>query len=454
MKKIIPVCILALLMSGCSVYKNYSRPEIDTDGLYGEEYETSDTTNFGNVGWREVFTDPCLQEHIQSGLENNTDLNIARLRITESEASLRAARLSYLPSLALSPQGTISSFDGEKASKTYQLPVTASWEVDIFGKLTNAKKQEIASLEQSEAYRQAVQCELVANISNAYYTLLMLDSQLDISLLTLKNWEDNIRTTIALKAAGQSTQAAVAQAEGNKSSVEASIADLRRQIREVENTICSLLGQTPQTVNRGKLEEQTLSENLSTGVPLQMLTNRPDVYQAEASLKKAFYATNEARSNFYPSITLSGSLGWTNSGGASITNPGALLWQVLGSLTQPIFNRGTNKAKLEIAKAQQEEAKLTFLQTLLDAGIEVNNALTTYQTTQEKVSIYENQVEQLKSALNSTKLLMQYGTSNYLEVLTAQQSLLQAELNQVGNRFDEIQSVINLYSALGGGRYE
>lgn len=452
MKKIIVMIPLVLTLGSCGIYKNYARPDVETDGLYGEEYAASDTANFGNLSWQEVFTDPYLQELIRTGLDNNTDLRIARLRITEAQAALRSARLSYLPSFALSPQGNLSSFDGEKVSKTYELPVSASWEVDIFGKLTNAKKQELAALEKSEAYRQAVQSQLIANIANAYYTLLMLDGQLEISLRTLLNWEDNIRATRALMDAGQANKAAVSQAEAEKLGVEASIRDLELQVREVENSICSLIAENPRAITRGRLDRQSLPDELAVGIPLQMLSNRPDVMQAEASLKQAFYYTNEARSYFYPSLTLGGNIGWTNSGGGIVSNPGALLWQAVGSLTQPIFNQGKNKARLEIAEAQQEQAQLAFQQTLLNAGIEVNNTLTAYQNACEKVGLYEKQVERLESAVNSTKLLMRYGTTNYLEVLTAQQSLLQAQLNQAANRFDEIQCIINIYSALGGGR--
>lgn len=445
---------LACLMTSCGIYKTYTRPTVETDGLYGKVY-AADTVSFGNLIWSEVFTDPHLQELIQTGLDNNTDLRIAYLKITEAQASLRSAKLSYLPSFDLTPSGSVSSFDGAKASKSYDLPLTASWELDIFGKLTNAKKQELAALEQSEAYRQAVQSQLVANIANAYYTLLMLDCQLEISKQTLKNWEENIRVTRALKDAGQTNQAAVAQAEANKLGVEASVNDLQLQIREVENTLCSLLATTPQKIERGKLEGQSLPNELSIGIPLQLLSNRPDVMQAEASLKQAFYYTNEARSYFYPSITLSGSIGWTNSGGGIISNPGALLWEAIGSLTQPLFNKGKNRARLHITKAQQEQAQLTFQQTLLDAGIEVNNTLAAWQNARRKVNIYESQVEQLEQAVTSTRLLMTHSnTTGYLEVLTAQQSLLSAQLNQIANRFEEIQSIINLYTALGGGRNE
>ncbi|MDR2008972.1 MAG: TolC family protein [Bacteroidales bacterium] len=443
---------LLILVSGCGIYTKYSRPEeIRTDNIFGENVETTDTTTIGNLQWTEVYSDSYLQELIQKGLENNTDLQIARLRINQAQASLKSAKLAYTPSVSVNPSGTISSFDGQSSSKTYELPVSASWEIDIFGKLTNQKRQSEATLEESEAYKQAVQSQLIANIANYYYTLLMLDEQLRVSQQTAENWKGNVKTLHALKKAGETNEAAVSQAEANKCSVDASVLNLKLQITEIQNSLCALLGDVPQTIERGSFKNQTFPQELSVGIPVQLLSNRPDVKYAEASLKKAFYYTNEARSYFYPSLNLSGMLGWTNSGGGIVTNPGALIWQAVGSLTQPIFNQGTNKARFEIAKSQQEEAKLTFQQTILDAGAEVNTNLAKYQTAKEKVALYEKQIQLLESAVKSTQLLMQHGTINYLEVLTAQQTLLDAELSQISNRFDEIQSVINLYSALGGG---
>ncbi|MDR2085004.1 MAG: TolC family protein [Bacteroidales bacterium] len=441
-----------ILFSGCGIYTKYSRPEMRTDNVFGENIETVDTTTIGDLQWTEMYSDAYLQKLIQKGLDNNTDLQIARLRISQSQASLKSAKLAYTPSVSFNPSGTVSSFDGQSASKTYELPVSASWEVDIFGKLTNQKRQSQASLEESETYQQAVQSQLIANIANYYYTLLMLDEQLRVTQQTAVSWEDNVRTLRALKKAGETNEAAVSQAEANKCSVDATVYDLKLQITEIQNSLCALLGEIPQTIERGNLNNQTFPQELSVGIPVQLLSNRPDVRNAEASLKRAFYTTNEARSYFYPSLNLSGILGWTNSSGGVVTNPGALIWQVVGSIAQPIFNQGKNKARLEIAKSQQEEAKLTFQQTILDAGAEVNTNLAKYQTAKQKVALYETQIYLLESAVKSTKLLMEYGTINYLEVLTAQQTLLDAELLQISNRFDEIQSIINLYSALGGGR--
>lgn len=453
-KLIILYCISAWVgLGACSVYKSYERPDMPVvDSLYRQAAATSaDTTSIASLSWRELFTDPKLQALIETGLQNNTDLNIARLKVTEAEATLMTSRLAYLPSISFEPSGTLRSVDGNAMTKSYDIAASASWEVDIFGKLTNAKRGAKAALEQSEAYRQAVQTQLIATIANSYYSLLMLDAQLDISERTAANWGENVRAMKALKAAGDATELAVAQSEASKLSVDASIASLRQQIDQMENTLTALLGIAPQKIDRTTIGEQRFPTELAAGVPLQLLQRRPDVRQSEAALAQAFYATNAARAAFYPSITLSGSAGWTNAAGAAITNPGQWLFTAVGSLVQPLFNRGKNIANLRIAKAQQEEALLSFRQSLLDAGSDVNNALIQWQTARQRQQIDQQQILSLESTVRSSELLMQYSSQNYLEVLTARQTLLQAELTAVSDRFDEIQGVINLYHALGGG---
>lgn len=453
-KLIILYCISAWVgLGACSVYKSYERPDMPVvDSLYRQAAATSaDTTSIASLSWRELFTDPKLQALIETGLQNNTDLNIARLKVTEAEATLMTSRLAYLPSISFEPSGTLRSVDGNAMTKSYDIAASASWEVDIFGKLTNAKRGAKAALEQSEAYRQAVQTQLIATIANSYYSLLMLDAQLDISERTAANWGENVRAMKALKAAGDATELAVAQSEASKLSVDASIASLRQQIDQMENTLTALLGIAPQKIDRTTIGEQRFPTELAAGVPLQLLQRRPDVRQSEAALAQAFYATNAARAAFYPSITLSGSAGWTNAAGAVITNPGQWLFTAVGSLVQPLFNRGRNIANLRIAKAQQEEALLSFRQSLLDAGTDVNNALIQWQTARQRQQIDQQQILSLESTVRSSELLMQYSSQNYLEVLTARQTLLQAELTAVSDRFDEIQGVINLYHALGGG---
>lgn len=452
MKKIIVLTTATALLSSCGIYTKYQPAETTPDNLYGEEVAVDDTTNFGNVNWRELFTDPQLQALIEQGLQNNTDLRSAQLQIEEAEAALMSAKLAFLPSFALSPQGTISSFDGGKATKTYTLPVTASWELDIFGRLRNAKQQAKALYAQSKDYQQAVRTQLIAGIANVYYTLLMLDEQLAISQQTEEAWKETVASTRALMDAGLANEAATSQMEAAYYSVQTSILDLKEQINQVENSLALLLAETPRRYERGKLADQRLPEDVAVGVPMQMLSNRPDVRAAERSLEQAFYATNQARAAFYPSIVLSGSAGWTNSAGSMIVNPGKFLASAVGSLTQPLFNKGQIMAQYRIAKAQQEEASLSFQQALLNAGSEVNDALVACQTSKAKTLLFEKQIQSLEKALESTSLLMEHGTTTYLEVLTARQSLLSAQLSQTANRFTEIQSMINLYQALGGGR--
>ena len=445
--KLITLSVSCLLLSSCGIYTTYERPsDINTDGLYGqdlnEEAVAVDTASIASLSWRELFTDSHLQTLIEHALQSNTDLLSAQQRIKEAEATLSSAKLAYLPSFMLTPQGGVSSFDKSKGSWTYTGIASASWEIDIFGKLTNAKRRSKALYLQSLEYEQAVSTSLIANVANLYYTLLMLDEQYRISEETAVNWRESVRAMRAMMAAGMTNEASVSQSEANCRQVEASLLDLKQQIKEVENSLSILLGEVPGGIERGHLAGQDFPEDLTVGVPLQLLSRRPDVKSAELSLASAFY----------PSITLSGTAGWTNSAGNMIINPGKLLLSAVGALTQPLFNKGLNIAQLKIAKAQQEEAKLAFQQALLNAGSEVNNALTQVQTARGKTELRTGQITSLENAVRSTQLLMQHGTSTYLEVLTAQQSLLSAQLTQVADRFDEIQGIINLYQALGGGR--
>ncbi len=454
MKPIIILCSTAALAAGCSIYKPYSRPnmKIETDSLYGQGVMAEDTVSIATLPWQELFTDPMLQALVREGLENNSDLGIARLRVKEAEATMLSSRLAYLPSVSLAPQGGLSSYDGAKASKTYTSAASAEWEIDLFGKLANAKREARAALEGSRAYRQAVQTQLIAAIANSYYNLLMLDCQLDISHRTANSWTEVLRTYEAKMQVGEATEAAVAQAKASKLSVDASILTLQEQIRTQENSLSALLGSVPRRIKRTSLDEQQFPDTIAAGVPLQLLERRPDVRQAEQALAQAFYATNAARSAFYPSITLSGSAGWTNNAGAIISNPGNWLLNALGSLTQPLFNRGKNITNLQIAKAKQEEALLSFRQSLLKAGNEVNGALMQWQTANLRLNIIKEQISTLQSAVNDTRKLMEYSNSStYLEVLAAQQALLQAELTEANDRFDKVQGIINLYHALGGG---
>lgn len=452
-KSIIIFLPAMMLFSSCGIYTNYHRSEsLPVDSIYRDVPKViQDTSSLADLSWRELFTDPLLVKWIEVGLEKNSDIQTARLLTKEAQASLLSSRMAFLPSVSLSAQGSLDSFDGAKPSKTYSLGGTAEWEIDAFGGLRNAKKGRRAALESSRAYEQAVQTELVATIAETYYSLLALDRKLSITRETAQKWGENVRVMNALKRAGEKDDAAVAQAEANRLDAEASVLSLEKQVHELENTFSTLIGIIPSEIERGQLLELSFPEKLSVGVPVQLLSRRPDVRKAEWQLAEAFYATNETRSAFYPQLTLSGSAGWTNSSGVSIVNPGKWLLSAVGSLVQPLFNRGRNIANLKIAKAQQEEAMIAFRQKLLDAGAEVNNALTQWQTAQESLELDNRKVKALKTAVRSTQLMMEHGNTNYLEVLTAQQTLLQAQLTEISDKYDEIEGVISLYHALGGG---
>ena len=456
MKKTIFILSVVPLLSSCGIYTNYHQQETLPDNLFGEEVSIDTTkVSLGDLSWKNLFADEQLQTLIEKGLQNNTDLQSARLRVKQAEATMLSAKLALLPSFALAPQGTISSFDKHEAVETYSLPLTASWQFSLFGgDVRNAKKQAQALLEQSRDYEQAVQTQLIAGIANIYYTLQMLDAQLSISEETERSWGESVKSTRALMNAGMANEAAVSQMEAAHLGVQSSVLDLKEQINQVENSLSLLLAEPVHRIDRASWKDASFAcpEQLSIGLPVQLLANRPDVRAAERALESAFYATNVARSAFYPSITLNGSAGWTNSAGGSIVNPGKFLASAVGSLTQPLFAQGRIAGQYKIAKAQQEQASLAFQQALLNAGAEVNEALVACGTTHEKAALYDKQVLALEKAHKSTSLLMKHGSTTYLEVLTAQQSLLNARLRQTANRFMEIQSVINLYQALGGGR--
>ena len=457
-KSIYPVLLCSLLLGSCGIYNKYERPDVDTSGLFRDTASVSgslastDTVSLGSTPWRQVFTDPKLQQLIDSGLKNNTDLRTAALSIKQAKVMLEVAKLAFIPSFTFSPSGTVSSWDKGKATQVYSLPVEASWSIDLFGSLLNAKRAQQASLLQSEDYQRAVRSGLVANIANCYYTLLMLDKQLEITHNSEQLTKQTYEMMEQQKKYAMVDESAVQSAKANYYSVLASIPELERQIRETENSLSLLLCEAPTHIERGQLEEQSLPTTLSTGVGVQLLANRPDVHAAEMTLAKCFYNVNQARSAFYPNITVSGSAAWTNSSGSGIVNPGKLLASAVGRLTQPIFKSGQLVAQLKVAKAQQEAAYLAWQQSVLSAGSEVSNALTLYNTSVKRSELQKIQIESLQRNVEVVEKLFKANSSyNYLNVISAQQSLLQAQLSKIADDFKKMQAVVNLYYALGGG---
>ena len=460
---------VSLLLTGCGIYNKYEQKTPAPADAFGTSQEINGATgetSIAQMSWREFFTDPLLQQLVEQVLANNTDLNSARIAVEKSEASLKAAKKAYLPSLFFSPQGTIASFDGGRATKTYDLPLQLSIDVDVFGSITNKKRAAKAVLLQAQMQQDAIRANLVSTTAQQYFMLQVLDRQLEILLMTDSLWNRSLETEKSLWENGKAYSTAVNQMEASYLSVKQQIVDTRRNIRSVENAICRLLAVTPQHIKREKWGSTVLhhaeamgndtermfdTKYLKLGVPAMMLENRPDIRMANHAMEEAFYNTAAARSAFYPSITLSGVAGWTNNSGMGIVDPGKLLLSAVASLTQPIFARGRLNANKKIALLTEEDLQKKYVQTVINAGNQVNEAMADCMAAREKHTYYHRQVEVLREAYTGTHELMDNGKASYLEVLKAQESLLDAQLGEAMNMYDAAESVIALYIALGGG---
>lgn len=445
---------LVLTLSGCGLYRKYQRPTIQTSVYRGDQIDSlsRDTTSFGQTPWRTLFTDVHLQALIEKALQQNVDLLTAHLSTQQAEAQLRSARLSFLPSLSLAPSISANKTEGLPASYSYTLPVQASWQIDLFGSLLNASRSTQVQLLRAQAYQQLVRSRVIANVANSYYTLLMLDRQLQLSRSAAELAAHTLEVMKAQKEVGRAMESSVQSAQANLHAVEASIPEIKRQITTTENALALLLGESPRTYPRSSLQAQQLPSSFALGVPVQLLSARPDVRVAELALASCYYQTNSARAAFYPSLNISGSAGWTGALGEAVSNPMKFIASALGSLAQPLFAHGKLVAGLRVAQAEEEKARLAFQQSLYNAGAEVSNALALYQASEAKVMAETLQVESLEKNVEIVEMLFKTGkASSYLEVITAQQSLLQAQLSLVQDSFSKMQAVVNLYNALGGG---
>lgn len=459
-RNIICIAAGAVLLAGtssCGIYNKYHTPtDTPLTAAYAQaRAEQPDSATFGNLLWEDVFTDPQLAALIESALHNNTSLENARLNVDIARANLRGARLAYLPSVAVVPQGAGSSMAGSDLSWTYNLAVQVSWEVDIFGKLLNNKRSAQAAVLQSEAYARAVRSQIISAVATTYYSIAAVRDQLELSRNTAVLWEQTVQTMRDLKEAGRGvTEAAVVQSNANYFSILASITDLEVSLEKLNNTMSLLQNTMPQSWDVAPDADLEVPAIVRAGVPMSELCVRPDVEAAEQNLAKAFYTTAGARAAFYPGLTISFSGGFTNQVGQIVKNPGEWFYQLAGSLTAPLFARGQNIARLQASKAQQEQALNNFEYTLMSAAAEVGDAMTVYSRSLEKSAWLEQQVANMALSVDYTNDLMLYstGSTNYLEVLTAQQGLLSAQISQINTRLNRAKAVITLYQALGGGR--
>ena len=447
----------AMLLSSCGLYKSYERPsDIITDGIYGD-MQTAGDNSLGDLGWRDIFTDPTLQALIERGLAQNSDMKNADLRIKEADYALRCAKLAYIPSFYFKPSGNISQIwdpydrNSYSASKSYSLPISLSWQIGSIGSLRNNKKKAEVTRDQLRNAKQAIQAQLVAGIASMYYNLAMLDEQLVLTQQTEQNWGKYLQMQKQLMDAGQGNLAAVASIEATYYSISTSVVSLKDNIHAVENALATLLGQTADHIERSALLSFRTPEICSTGMPIIILDRRPDVRDAELKLAAAFYDKNIAMSSFFPQLNITANGQFANSLGAGVVNPGVLIGQVVASLAQPLFDNGRIRAQYKISKAEMEIAKNNFQQAVIKAGNEVNTAMDKIYAARNKQVLIDKQVESLTKALDATEKLYANSGTNYLNVITAQNSLLSAQMSQISNRMETIASTIELYQALGGG---
>ena len=462
-KNIIAVAAVSMMLTGCGLYNKYEKTVQEPANIFGSNVlsgSAAEDATVADMSWREFFTDPLLQNLIEQALANNTDLNTARINIEKSEISLKTKKLAYLPSVYFSPQGSLSSFDGAKPTKSYTIPLDVSWDIDVFGSITNKKRAAKAALLQAQMTEESTRSNLISNIAQQYFYLQLLDRELEILTETDSLWYASLETEKALYENGQAYSTAVNQQESSWLDVKLQIVSIKRSIRSTENDICSLLCITPQHIQRAhwgaeaqyhSAADKHLFEEkyMKVGVPAMMLERRPDIRLANYYMEEAFYNVQAARAAFFPSITLTGEAGWSNNSG--IINPAKFFWQVVGSLSQPLFARGQIKGNYKIAQLTEENLKKKYIQAIIDAGNEVNEAISDCQAAREMHDYYHRQVEVLHEAYTGTHELMDNGKASYLEVLTAQESLLSAQLNEASNMYNGAQALISLYVALGGG---
>lgn len=452
------IASVPFLLVSCFAAKDYERPEIVNEANYRTDNLPQDTLTIATVSWKELFTDSSLQAYIEEGLKNNIDIRVALQQMRIAEAYVKQGKASYFPTLDGNAKVTHQEFSqgsqfGAQFSELtqYELSGSLSWEADIWGKIRSNDRAFQASYLQSVAAHQAVKSRLIANIASVYYQLLALDEQIRVTEETIETRSKGLETTQALKEAGNVTEVGVKQTEAQLYTAQGILIDLKNQSRLLENTMSILLGSAPQEITRGALENQVISTSLNSGVPAQLLRNRPDVMAAEYNLMNAFELTNAARADFYPSLTLSASGGLQNLELDKLFNVNSLFATIIGGLTQPIFNKRQIRTQYEVSQAQQEQAYLDFRLALITASKEVSDALYSYEAATEKIEINQKEYEAYNLATGYSQELLDNGLANYLEVLTAQENALNSSLNLVNAKYNQLQAIVNLYEALGGG---
>jgi NodT family efflux transporter outer membrane factor (OMF) lipoprotein len=460
--RILPIAVLGLTMQSCFVAKKYDRPEVIDEQYYRSDRLSQDTLSMANISWRELFSDPVLIQHIEQGLENNLDIRIAMENINASQAYMKQGKWGYAPTLNLganythsiqsknSPQGLLSG-DNRVKTDPYEVNGNFSWELDVWGKIRSNKRAFVAGYLQSVAAHQAVKTQLITSIATTYYQLLALDQQKEITEKTIANRKNSLETIEALKESGQVNEIAVKQTQAQLYNAQALLVDLNNNIKLTENAFSILLGNNPQSIERGSLAQQTINSELTVGVPAQLLSNRPDVRAAEYGLINAFELTNAARSSFYPSLRLTANGGFQSVDFDKLFDTNSLFANLIGGLTQPLLNGRQVRTQHDVAKAKQEQAYLNYRKAVLTASKEVSDALYTFQSSADKLSLKKQEYQAYNLATEYSEELLVQGMANYLDVLTARESALSAELSYINTELAQLNALVQLYRALGGG---
>ena len=445
---------LVLFSSCTAINHSYKRPEGITDGIYRDIIST-DSVSLASVPWKTMFTDPKLQVLIEEALSNNFDLQIAAARIKQAEANFRQSKAALFPTLDVNGSAAYNSSGGfDDYSEAYNLSAGSSWELDIWGKLRSTKRAYLNALLESEAYKRSVQTQLIADIASYYYTLLSYDAQLGVYERTLDSYIEDVNSIKILMENSSATGADLAQSEANRYSAEVSIPEIKRNIKETENSICLLLGRKPGSIDRSDLSSQNITTKLKVGVPVQLLANRPDVQKAEYALRYYAEMSNVARAYFYPTLSITADAGLSSTSMNNLFDASSVFSNIVGGIASPVFNQRANRKRLAIAKAQEEEYLASFKEAVIQAGIEVSNALYSYQIATEKTELRQQQISSLEKAVDYTRKLLEYSSStNYTDVLTSEQHLLNAQLSNINDKIEQLVAVIDLYRSLGGGSF-
>jgi len=460
--KYIILLVSIFALQSCFVAKDYQRPnDILNEQYFRTDNIQQDSLSIANLSWKDVFTDQTLSQYIDQALENNLDVRIALQNIEVANAYLKQGKAAYFPTLNANASysystPSLNSMSGQAMTERdyfdqYDLSASLSWEADIWGKIRSSKRAASATYLQTIAAHQAIKSNLVAGLASTYYQLLAMDEQKRLVLETIANREQSLETIVALKDAGSVTEVAVKQTEAQLISAKSMLLDIENNIKLLENTFSILLGETPQNIERSTLSEQEINVDLNIGVPIQLLSNRPDVMAAEYALINSFELTNAARSSFYPSLRLTANGGLQSLNFDDFFNTNSLFASIVGSLTQPIFNGRQIRTQYEVSKAQQEAALLNYKQSILLASKDVSDALYTYTTNEQKAILKQLEYEAYQEATLYSEELLNYGMANYLEVLTARENALNAQLNVINSNLGKLNAIVQLYKAVGGG---